>query len=89
MTDPETIATRRSVLVANYHANFATLAGAAVLKDLRKHFDPMAASFSPETGYDPIKAAVRDGQRQVLIHILTLLESDPEAPVTPLQILTD
>lgn len=90
MTDEaQQIAQRRAVMVSQYHAAFSSGAGRVVLADLKTHFDPLAASFSTETGFDPIKAAVRDGQRQVLIHIIAQLERDPDAEVTPLQILTD
>lgn len=54
-----------------YRRLFKTAAGKIVLEDLKAKFGTALPAFIPRAdgGFDPIWAAVRDGQRQVLIHI--------------------
>jgi hypothetical protein len=57
---------------------FATEDGKLVLENIREAFGLHMPAFIPqERGrhceYDPIHAAIRDGQRQVLLHIETIL----------------
>ena len=50
---------------------FASLAGEKVVDDLKKRFGADAPAFveTPGLPFDPIRAAIRDGQRQVILHI--------------------
>jgi len=56
-------------LITDYQTTFGSDEGARVLADLTRHFDPMRAVFCSATQFDLARAAVSDGQRQVLIHI--------------------
>lgn len=58
-------------LINAYRELFKSKAGELVLEDLRKRFGVNMPAFLPKKGggYDPLWAAVRDGQRQVIIHI--------------------
>lgn len=56
----------------SYHRIFKTADGALVLKNLRAYFrmDRPAFERAPmNCSYDPIAAALRDGQREVLLFI--------------------
>jgi hypothetical protein len=48
-----------------------TEAGKEVIEHLKKSFgfDSPAFIAAPDGSYDPLKAAIRDGQRQVILHI--------------------
>ena len=54
--------------------------GALVMEHLDKVFGFFAPAFLPsEQGtYDPVRAAIRDGQRQVFIHIKSMAEKSHE-----------
>ncbi len=54
-----------------YRRLFGSDEGKLVLDDLRERFGTEKPAFIPNQGggYDPLWAAVRDGQRQVVIHI--------------------
>ncbi len=54
-----------------YRALFGSADGRLVLEDLKAKFGTGLPAFIPRAdgGFDPLWAAVRDGQRQVLIHI--------------------
>lgn len=66
-------ATQRKVNA--YHRLFKTKAGKLILDDLKQAFGSDRPAFIPMAagGYDPLWAAVRDGQRQVILHIETQL----------------
>ena len=38
-------------------------------KDLQRKFPPLKASFRSDDGYNPIPAAMRDGEKAVIAHI--------------------
>lgn len=80
-------------LVNAYHRLFGCRDGKLVLADIRKSFGAHLPAFIPlERGrgleYDPLHAAIRDGQRQVILHIEHKLnlsakgDSDVEKPAT-------
>jgi hypothetical protein len=54
-----------------YRRLFKTEAGRLVMEDLKAKFGTNQPAFIPKQdgGFDPLWAAVRDGQRQVVIHI--------------------
>jgi|GEM_PF-1071491 len=64
-------AKRAQRVINAYRALFASEDGKLVLEDLREKFGTEMPTFIPKAdgGFDPLWAAVRDGQRQVLIHI--------------------
>jgi hypothetical protein len=53
------------------YAVLTSEAGKEVLENLKKSFGTDSPAFIPSADghYDPIKAAIRDGQRQVILHI--------------------
>jgi hypothetical protein len=79
---------QRQNIVNAYHRMFRSEEGNIVLKDLKTAFGFELPAFIPITSkpgampnapgvltsYDPIYAAIRDGQRQVILHINTQLE---------------
>lgn len=60
-----------------YHRVFATEEGKAVLADLKHFFQTDAAVFI--IGQTPYDAAIRDGQRQVIIRINEQLAKEVDA----------
>ena len=62
--------------------------GDLVLSDLEKSFGINSPAFTPNAdgSFDPIRAAVRDGQRQVILHIKAMAakahETSNPAPKT-------
>lgn len=65
---------KAQALVNAYHRVFGGKDGALILEDFRKSFGLHMPAFIPQTRgehceYDPLHAAIRDGQRQVMIHI--------------------
>jgi hypothetical protein len=73
---------KRDVLrtVLAYKRLFQSADGKLVLADFRKAFGMEMPAFIPNaSGYDPLHAAVRDGQRSVLLHIQAKLEAATEA----------
>jgi hypothetical protein len=69
-----------------YHRTFNSEHGKAVLDDLEKVFGTNKPAFLP--GSDALQAAIRDGQRQVKLHIDAKLvvpaagDADIEKPTT-------
>jgi hypothetical protein len=61
-----------------YHRVFLGKEGETVLADLRKSFGTDFQAFLPGS-YDPIAAALRDGQRGVVLHIEAMLRRQPAA----------
>jgi len=62
--------------------------GKEIVEDLQKSFGFHAPAFIPDsTGtYDPIRAAIRDGQRQVILHIEKCIkQATSENPTKPTQ----
>jgi hypothetical protein len=53
------------------YAVLTTEAGQEVMDNLKKSFGFDSPAFIPSAdgSYDPLKAAIRDGQRQVILHI--------------------
>lgn len=58
-------------IVNAYRQIFKSPEGKLVLEDLKRQFGTEMPTFIPKQdgGFDPLWAAVRDGQRQVVIHI--------------------
>jgi hypothetical protein len=75
---------RKAQAVINaYHRVFATPEGALVLGDIRAALGLHMPAFIPQTRgrhceYDAIHAAIRDGQRQVILHIEAKLTQTPD-----------
>lgn len=67
-----------------YHRVFATADGKRVLADMKRAFGLHMPAFIPQTRgrhceYDATHAAIRDGQRQVVLHIEAKLAQMPTA----------
>ena len=56
-----------------YHRVFGSKEGAAVIADLKQQFATESQVFLPGYDYNPVVAALRDGQRGVIIHIEMML----------------
>lgn len=56
---------------AAYRRTFATPDGERVLADLTRLFSPCRPRFTSGANFEPIPAAVADGQSQVVLHILS------------------
>ncbi len=75
---------RKSQATINaYHRVFETQDGKMVLDDFKASFGLHMPAFIPQTRgrhceYDPLHAAIRDGQRQVMLHIETKLAQNVE-----------
>lgn len=73
MTDEKSIeiAKEKQRIVNAYHSVFKTPDGALVLAHLKKYFQTDRPAFRRDTQprYDAIAAAIRDGQREVLLFI--------------------
>lgn len=76
-------------LASSYRDCFGTAEGQVVLADIQKHFPSNQPRFCAATGYDPIKAAVADGQSQVTTHIEFWLARAPAEPKQPTTNLTN
>lgn len=63
--------------ITAYHRVFSTPEGELVMEDIRRAFGVhMSAFVSNDRGrFDPIHAAIRDGQRQVILHIESILKT--------------
>ena len=76
----------RQKITNAYHRVFASKDGAAVISDLKAQFATESQVFLPGYDYNPVVAALRDGQRGVIIHIEMMLrrpvlaDGDIEAP---------
>ena len=62
-----------------YHRVFLGEEGKVVLEDLKRAFGTDAQAFSPAQDFNPIPAAIRDGQRGVILHIEAMLRRQPAA----------
>jgi hypothetical protein len=76
-------------LAASYRECFASEPGQRVLADLLEQFPPDRPRFSTATGFDPVKAAVADGQSQVTLHIESWRKRVPAEPKEKATNLTD
>jgi len=76
----------RQKMTNAYHRVFGTKEGAAVIADLKSQFATESQVFLPGYDFNPVVAALRDGQRGVIIHIEMMLrrvviaDGDIEAP---------
>ena len=70
-------AREKARLITAYHRTFETTEGKLVLEDLRRAFGTNFPAFRPdaEGRYDALLAAIRDGQRSVLLHLEMILAS--------------
>lgn len=61
---------------------FATPQGETVLADLEKVFGFSAQAYQPDSQgtFCPLRAAIRDGQRSVLLHIKSLVSRSTATP---------
>lgn len=89
-------AKEKARLLTAYHRVFKTDEGKLVLEDLRRAFgtDYPAFRADKEGRYDALHAALRDGQRQVLLHIDLILASttpdgDGNAEAPTVNIITE
>lgn len=67
-------------LAGAYRECFGSEPGQRVLADLLEEFPPARPRFSSATGFDPVKAAVADGQSQVTFHIEFWRTREPAEP---------
>jgi len=83
-------------LVNAYHRVFGSEAGALVLEDLRREFRVEERVFTPvgrgdHFVYDPLTAALTDGGRAVVLHILEKLKarvrSDAEVETAAVEVV--
>jgi hypothetical protein len=56
-----------------YHRAFSTKEGQAIIADLKHQFATESQVFLPGYDYNPVVAALRDGQRGVILHIESML----------------
>ena len=63
----------RQKITNAYHRVFGSKEGAAVIADLKSQFATESQVFLPGYDYNPVVAALRDGQRGVIIHIEMML----------------
>ena len=92
MTEPKELERSKSLQRINnaYHRVFASEEGRLVLDNLKAYFRLNRPAFERSLGrpFDPLAAAVRDGQREVLLfieHKLSLpvvADGDVEQPTT-------
>lgn len=69
----------RQKTINAYHRVFVGEEGEAVLEDLKRSFGTEFQVFLPGQDYNPIAAAIRDGQRGVVLHIEQMLRRTPGA----------
>ena len=62
-----------------YHRVFLGEEGKVVLEDIKRSFATDSQAFSPAQDFNPIPAAIRDGQRGVILHIEAMLRRQPAA----------
>jgi len=62
-----------------YHRVFLSEEGQVVLQDLKRAFATDSQAFSSAQDFNPIPAAIRDGQRGVVLHIDAMLRRQPAA----------
>ncbi len=63
----------RQRLTNAYHRVFGNKDGQTVIDDMKAQFATDSQVFLPGYDFNPVVAALRDGQRGVLIHIETML----------------
>jgi hypothetical protein len=63
----------RQRTVNAYHRVFEGADGKTVMEDIRRSFSTDSQAFLPGHDFNPIVAAIRDGQRGVLLHIQSML----------------
>lgn len=63
----------RQRLTNAYHRVFKTKDGELVIEDIKHQFATDSQVFLPGYDFNPVVAALRDGQRGVLIHIECML----------------
>lgn len=63
----------RQKITNSYHRVFASKEGAAVIADLKTQFATDSQVFLPGYDFNPVVAALRDGQRGVILHIEAIL----------------
>ena len=63
----------RQRLTNAYHRVFKTKDGELIIADIKTQFATDSQVFLPGYDFNPVVAALRDGQRGVLIHIETML----------------
>lgn len=68
---------QRTILA--YHRVFQGEEGQVVLDDLKRSFGTELQMFSSAQDFNPIPAAIRDGQRGVVLHIEAMLRRQPAA----------
>ena len=66
-------------IINAYHRVFLGEEGKVVLDDLKKSFGTDFQAFSAGQDFRPIPAAIRDGQRGVVLHIEAMLQRSPRA----------
>jgi hypothetical protein len=64
----------RQKTINTYHRVFATKDGAFVIDDLKRQFGTESQMFLHGFDYNPVVAALRDGQRGVVLHIEAMLK---------------
>lgn len=64
----------RQKITNAYHRVFDTKEGAAVIADLKTQFGTEFQAFQHGYEFNPIVAALRDGQRGVVLHIEAMLK---------------
>jgi len=71
-------AKERQRTINAYHRTFSSDDGKRVLEDLKTVFGFKFPTFVPRQGgeYDTHHAAIRDGQRQVILHVETVLSEE-------------
>lgn len=62
-----------------YHRVFLGEEGKVVLEDLKRSFGTECQAFMASNDFNPIPAAIRDGQRGVVLHIESMLRRKPAA----------
>jgi hypothetical protein len=76
----------RQKITNAYHRVFTSKEGQAVIADLKAQFATESQVFLPGYDFNPVVAALRDGQRGVILHIEAVLrrpvlaDGDIEAP---------
>lgn len=75
----------RSAKTLHAYGWFNIPEGQLVLSDLEKAFGVNLPAFTPNAdgSFDPVRAAVRDGQRQVFLHLKAMAQKSHEQNTTP------
>lgn len=64
----------RQKIINAYHRVFAGKDGQLVIADIKQQFATESQVFLPGYDYNPVVAALRDGQRGVILHIEMMLK---------------